>query len=120
MKIARIVRKFAFGVYATVRCIIWPSKFARVADAYNASLPKTEPIPDPQLHAPRRVAVAFWFSWILTVGFASLGYAAGVGLKVALGPACTVTIKIVQVASAAILLAGALATRDWEIQTYGG
>ncbi len=113
-----MIRSFLKGVFVTVLCIVSPSLFAQEAEEHDAKLPKNGPVN--KLESAKLIQRAFLFNSLLTGGFAGASFVVGMALKTLDGPASDRSIKILQFASAVVLLIGALATLDWEIQTFNG
>jgi hypothetical protein len=114
------VRAFIFGCYATVLCLVAPSRFLAQAKVYDSKLPPTSKPEDQSAHSAKIVRRAFWGSFGFTVGSSALGYSLGLLLKCLAGPASPATAKVVQLVSAVLVLVATLATRGWDIQTYAG
>jgi hypothetical protein len=114
------VRAFIFGCYATVLCLVAPSRFLAQAKVYDSKLPPQSKPEDQNAHLAKIVRRAFWGSFSLTVGFSALGYSLGLLLQCLDGPATPATAKAVQLASAGLVLVATLATGGWKIQTFSG
>jgi hypothetical protein len=120
--VRRTVANFLLPVRATFLCVVWPSSLVDLARENDPkALPQHQSSTDKFVFdSAHKICRAFWFSWLLTVGFASAGYAVGCLLRIGIQPASLSLVKGLQIGSAAILLVATLAARGWEIQTYNG
>jgi hypothetical protein len=112
-----LIRRFLFGSWATLVCVVAPGRFVELAREHDRKL---SPIESGVEHNARIVSRAFWSSCVITGGSLFAGYFLGMGLRFADGPASSHIATIVQAFSAALVLIATLAAQGWSIQTYNG
>jgi hypothetical protein len=107
------------ALYLCFLAIFLPTKLVKEEEK-DAEERKNFPPAPPLEQRAFVISRAFWFSLLLMIAFAVIGYICGQAINTFLGSVPTIVITLFQITGAMFLLWGTLFVRGWEIQSYGG
>ncbi len=110
---------FVRAIYLSFLAIFLPAKLVKEEEKDAEERKEFPPSPPPEQRA-FVISRAFWFSLLLMIAFAAIGYICGQVINKFLGSVPVIVITLFQITGAMFLLWGTLFVRGWEIQSHGG
>jgi len=111
---------FTRATYLCLLAIFRPETLAKESEKDNEKRKKFSQPPPPPEQRAFVICRAFWYSLLLMIASASIGFIIGQVIDGLFGSMHTIVITSFQITGALLLLWGTLFVRGWEIQSYGG